>query len=83
MDFNEFIKNENTEKTITTPFGNIVVPKERNLYNEIRKRYKVLSLNSVELFAKAYDSYESCEDIIDNAYTDFQKSIVNIIEEIK
>lgn len=83
MDFNEFIKNENTEKTITTPFGNIVVPKERNLYNEIRKRYKVLSLNSVELFAKAYDSYESCEDIIDNAYTDFQKSIVSIIEEIK
>lgn len=42
MNFNEFIKNENIDKIVNTPFGSITIPKERSIYNEIRRRYKVL-----------------------------------------
>ena len=83
MNFNEFIKNENIDKIVNTPFGSITIPKERSIYNEIRRRYKVLAINSAEAFAQSYESYQNCEDIITNAPTDFQKSIANIIDEIK
>ena len=76
MNFNEFIKNENIDKIVNTPFGSITIPKERSIYNEIRRRYKVLAINSAEAFAQSYESYQNCEDIITNAPTDFQKRIL-------
>lgn len=83
MNFNEFIKNANVEKQINSPFGVVTIPSDRNLYNELRRIYKTLATNSAAAFTKAYDSYEDCEDVIEKAPSDFQKSIANVIDEIK
>lgn len=83
MDFNDFINNEYVEKEFDSAVGKIKVSKNRNLYNELKKRYEQLAWSAVNSFIESYGSYESCYDIINKAPTDFQKSIAIIIEDIK
>ena len=83
MDFNDFINNEYVEKEFDSAVGKINVSKNRNIYNELKKRYERFAWSAVNSFIESYGEYESCYDIIKKAPTDFQKSIAIIIEDIK
>lgn len=83
MNFNDFINNEYVDKEFDSPIGKITISKERNIYNTLVKIFKRLSEYSTDSFLKYCESYTNCYDILNNAPTDFQKSIANIVEEIK
>lgn len=83
MNFNDFINNEYVEKEFDSPIGKIKIPKDRNIYNELKKWYEQLACAAVNSFIEYYESYNDCYDIIKKAPVDFQKSIAIIIEDIK
>lgn len=83
MNFNNFINSEYVEKEFDSPIGKIKVPKGRNIYNELKKRYEQLARTAVNSFIEFYNAYRNCYDIINNASVDFQRSIAVIIDDIK
>lgn len=83
MNLNDFVKTEYVGKDFETCIGRINIPKERNLYNSLRKNYNYLAKSAAKSFEECYDSYENCKDICNKAQSDFKKSISIIIEDIK
>lgn len=83
MNLNDFVKTEYVGKDFETCIGRINIPKERNLYNSLRKHYNYLAKSAAKSFEECYDSYENCKDICNKAQSDFKKSISIIIEDIK
>ena len=83
MNFNNFINSEYVEKEFDSPIGKIKIPKDRNIYNELKKRYEQLACTAVNSFIEFYNAYRNCYDIIINASVDFQRSIAVIIDDIK
>ena len=83
MNLNDFVKTEYVGKGFKTCIGVINIPKERNLYNSLRKHYNYLAKSAAKSFEEYYDSYTDCSQIQNNAKSDFKKSISIIIEDIK
>lgn len=83
MKFNDFLADEYVDREFESPFGTIHIPKGRNIYNALNKRYEKLALLAVDKFLDLYAKYENCDDILENADADFQKSIAIIIEDIR
>lgn len=83
MNLNDFVKTEYVGKGFKTCIGVINIPKERNLYNSLRKHYNYLAKSAAKSFEEYYESYTDCSQIQNNAKSDFKKSISIIIEDIK
>lgn len=83
MNLNDFVKAEYVGKDFETCIGRINIPKERNLYNSLRKYYNHLAKSAAKSFEECYDSYKDCSHIEAKAKSDFKKSISIIIEDIK
>lgn len=83
MDFNNFVNDNNVDKEFESPIGTIKISKERNLYNELKKHFNNLANSAVSTFLSLYSSYNNCYDILNKAPVDFQKSLAEIIDDIK
>lgn len=83
MNFNDFINREYVDKEFDSPIGKIIIPKEKNICNELKKHYKPLANAAANNFRACYDNYEDCYDILNKVPDDFQKSITIIIDDIK
>lgn len=83
MLLNELLEKEYCPVEYPCPIGTVCIPKERNVYNTLRKKYYNLAKDAMNQFSVLYDSYSNCNDILQKSSTDFQNSILPIIEEIK
>lgn len=83
MDFNNFVNDNNVDKEFESPIGTIKISKERNLYNELKKHFNKLANSAVSTFLSLYSLYNNCYDILNKAPVDFQKSLAEIIDDIK
>lgn len=83
MLMNELLEMESHSVEYPCSVGVINIPKERNLYTILRKKYGNLAKEAVSQFSSFYDSYTNCNDILRKSSTDFQKSICSVIDEIK
>lgn len=83
MYFNDFIEKEFVEKEFDTPIGKIIISRERNIYNQLFKKYKVLAKDSLKSFKECYSTYKNCYDVLKKGPDDFYKSVLNIVGDIK
>ena len=83
MLMNELLGKENCPVEYPCIIGTVNIPKERNIYTVLRKKYFNLAKEAMEQFSTLYDHYENCNDILQKSSSDFQKSICPVIDEIK
>lgn len=83
MLMNELLEKENRLVEYPCAVGVVQIPKKRNLYNVLRKKYFGLAEEAREHFSKSYDEYTGCNDILQRSSSDFQKNIFPVIEEMK
>jgi len=83
MLMNELLEKENRSVEYPCPIGAVNIPKERNLYTVLRKKYSNLAKEARAQFSAFYDGYTNCNDILQKSSSDFQKSICPVIDEIK
>ena len=83
MDFNDFFEKNSREVKVNTPYGTVIIPKERNLDNALKNRYKVFAEFAVVAFKESLEKYDNCDDLADNGEKDFQQSIVPAMEDLK
>lgn len=79
----ELLEQENHPVEYPCAVGEVHIPKERNIYNILRKKYYHLAEEAVKHFSSFYDGYTNCNDILQKTSSDFQKSICPVIDEIK
>lgn len=80
---NQLLEKDYCQVEYPCHIGLVSIPKERNLYNSLRKKYYGLAMESMKKFLEYYDNYSGCNDILLKSSSDFQKSISNVIEEMK
>ena len=83
MLMNELLEKESHSVEYSCSVGAVNIPKERNLYTVLRRKYSNLAKEAVSQFSALYDSYTNCDDILRKSSSDFQKSICPVIDEIK
>lgn len=83
MLMNELLEKEYRPVEYPCSFGLISIPKDRNVYNVLRKKYYDLAKEAMKQFSAFYDGYINCNDILKKSSTDFQKSICPVIDEMK
>ena len=83
MLMNELLEKESHCVEYSCSVGAVNIPKERNLYTVLRRKYSNLAKEAVSQFSALYDSYTNCDDILRKSSSDFQKSICPVIDEIK
>ena len=83
MLMNELLEKESHSVEYSCSVGAVNIPKERNLYTVLRRKYSNLAKEAVSQFSALYDSYTNCNDILRKSSSDFQKSISSVIDEIK
>lgn len=83
MLMNELLEKESRSVEYPCSIGTVNIPKERNLYTILQKKYSNLAKEAMVQFAALYDGYINCNDILQKSSSDFQKSICPIIDEIK
>ncbi len=83
MLMNELLEKESHSVEYPCSIGTVNIPKERNLYTVLRRKYGNLAKDAVSQFSAFYDSYTNCDDILRKTSSDFQKSICPVIDEIK
>lgn len=83
MDIKSFVEEYYVESTVNTPIGKIEISEGRNLYVAFIKRFKIMGEMATKAFSDKYDTYETCDDVLKNAYRDFQESIAIAFEDIQ
>lgn len=83
MLMNELLEKECHSVEYPCAVGAVNIPKERNLYTVLRRKYSNLAKEAVSQFSFFYDGYTNCNDILRKSSSDFQKSICPVIDEIK
>ena len=83
MLLNELLEKKYCSVERVCSIGVVSVPKERNVYNALRKKYYLLAQETENHFSEIYNGYTNCNDILMNLSTDFQKSIGIVIESMK
>ena len=79
----ELLEQENHPVEYPCAIGTVHIPKERNIYNVLRKKYYRLAEEAVRQFSSFYSDYTNCNDILQKTSSDFQKSICPVIDEMK
>ena len=86
MELKNIITDEN--HSINTDLCGIdfTINADRNVYNHIRKKYKLLALEAREKFSEMFDEFEDIEDLIENSPSAFilscEKSLLEIVKDI-
>lgn len=83
MLMNELIEKEYCPVEYPCPIGLVCIPRERNVYNVLRRKYFNLAKEAENQFSSFYDNYSNCNDILKKSSSDFQKSICSVIDEMK
>lgn len=60
----ELLEQENHPVEYPCAVGEVHIPKERNIYNILRKKYYHLAEEAVKQFSSFYDGYTNCNDIL-------------------
>ncbi len=72
-----------TEKTLTSPIGDIKLSKERNFYNALRSKYRGLASEIEEQFFEKYKKYSELRSMVQGVYADFEQVMSVAITEVK
>lgn len=83
MTVKEIIEQENHAKEFLSPFGNISVSAEKNMYAALRKKYQKLAEIASEHYGELYDKYTNCNDIYQFGERHFQLAVTVAVEGIK
>lgn len=83
MYLNEIIESRNEEVEFQMDRGVLRIPKGRNIYNELMKKYNKLAGMSGSAFIGCYKEYKSWKDILDKAPGDFRMCLSFVMDEMK
>ena len=75
MNVKELMKAYPDNLEFSTPVGKIAVSRERNLYNELRKKYVELASDAERMFYEQYQNYTGFDDLMKYGENTFKKCI--------
>lgn len=82
MSINQILEQENHEVQTEIFEDSFIISSERNLYNAIRKKYKLIAQQAMKNFYDINNNFQNIHDVIENSYSAFIASVDDCVIEV-
>lgn len=79
---NEIISSSNTPVEFSLFDGSMTVSANRHIYTDVRNKYAEIADNALDQYLEEENTFQSLEDIVDNAKRAFKKVLNQAIQEV-